>query len=60
MLDARARSPAIGDSSRRTLISADLELMLEQREHVADDRVEIDRASARRPACPDATASAAR
>ena len=42
VLDAERPAPAIGDSSRRTLIRADLELMLEQREHVADDGVEID------------------
>ena len=34
-----------GDSSRRTLMLPDLELVLEQREHVGDDRVEVHRMS---------------
>ena len=42
------------------LDAADLELVLEQREDVADDGVEIDRWRVRRQACPDATASAGR
>ena len=56
----RATGTGAGDSSRRTLMLADLELMLEQREHVGDDGVQVDVDPLVRRRCPAATGSAGR